>query len=1098
MKKPTRKFISFSTALVSMVGLMTPVFAAAKYDSELVEECEYDELIEMRDKAILIKDGNDYTVNDDTQLIVIDSNGEKKLISKEEGLSGLYSYVSTTRGQYNFISPTNDPYSFDFFDENYCISTESGSIIAGFGDKFALIDDSGKKISDEYDAIYRISDDYFMVDVIDGEIRKTGLIRADGSVIAAPAEGIGEFYLCGSKFLVSKYTTEIVEEENWNGDIVQNERTNYSYYFMSPDGKAESETFKYFAELGHNGNNSSDNGHNRTDVRYNVNYAFECDCICLTDSDDKQLIYNSKTESFSNKYDYIQNLNGEKFIVSHDGVYDVINTEFKVLIENAEDVEYGYNKVLEVKKDGKVTRYDADLNVLEESAVTKRFPTFDYASVEKNGNIITVKSDDSLYSYSQLDQEFVSVSVNVEIKPVWENSDIEVSVKNDYNSNFDFELEVLEEYYDEALDYNVTTSSRYKYILDSAYEPHDVSEYAKTVRNVNHDIVILQKEDNHLEYVNFADAQDKKDLSPYTDLSPVYDDSQNYNYGSGREPIGYCLMTEDSFVISDMNFNLLNEPVKGTPSGVQINCNDNVYSGDIVFYVNDKNDENGTVIKKYGVASLDKGVIVPAEYDSVSVGYGGYLVTKEGMTAIIGSNGEAIKEFEGAYNFNSITGCVYDADWNLVKRDDGVTSNIVYNIEDGEIKYQQTGIYDEVSYFVDGYATVVKYAANDNNQEDLWSGNQNNYYGIICIDGTEVVKPSDDIYITMNPEFDEDDTSFNVEAYSSTEGKNSSSVALSVKELDTGYINANNMTVAKMISDNRYLALINGLWGVYDGDGKEIIKPQFDYFKPFNENGLSIVETPEYNTCYCKGLYGDYEEETVYKTGVIDIKGNIIVEPYNNITENGIKVCSTRSSLTPYALKTVLLDKYGVQVCKLVNGKPKYMTITSDDVLNDFAKVNGYDIAHKEGNLYYVEKDGLSGVVSEDNEVLVPVEYFEVLSFNPSEINFKYVRPELQGILENEFSSKSNEISDGSKLVYVKTLDGKVGVYKLSESESDDVLGDSNGDGIVNVRDAAFIARKLAERKADELPASADFNEDGKVNVRDAAAIAKFLATGKK
>ena len=60
------------------------------------------------------------------------------------------------------------------------------------------------------------------------------------------------------------------------------------------------------------------------------------------------------------------------------------------------------------------------------------------------------------------------------------------------------------------------------------------------------------------------------------------------------------------------------------------------------------------------------------------------------------------------------------------------------------------------------------------------------------------------------------------------------------------------------------------------------------------------------------------------------------------------------------------------------------------------------------------------------------------------------------------------------------------------------VAGDANGDGKLNVRDAAFIAKSLAQGKADELPPEADFNGDGKINVRDAAAIAKFLATGKK
>ncbi len=56
------------------------------------------------------------------------------------------------------------------------------------------------------------------------------------------------------------------------------------------------------------------------------------------------------------------------------------------------------------------------------------------------------------------------------------------------------------------------------------------------------------------------------------------------------------------------------------------------------------------------------------------------------------------------------------------------------------------------------------------------------------------------------------------------------------------------------------------------------------------------------------------------------------------------------------------------------------------------------------------------------------------------------------------------------------------------------LLGDVNEDGIVNVRDCAFIARKLAEGKANELLLElADFNGDGKVNVRDCSNIANEL-----
>ncbi|MGN1480724.1 dockerin type I repeat-containing protein [Porcipelethomonas sp.] len=61
------------------------------------------------------------------------------------------------------------------------------------------------------------------------------------------------------------------------------------------------------------------------------------------------------------------------------------------------------------------------------------------------------------------------------------------------------------------------------------------------------------------------------------------------------------------------------------------------------------------------------------------------------------------------------------------------------------------------------------------------------------------------------------------------------------------------------------------------------------------------------------------------------------------------------------------------------------------------------------------------------------------------------------------------------------------------------VLGDANGDGKFDIRDAAWVARNLAsgvEITVETNPA-ADFNQDGKVNVRDAAAMARDLATKK-
>jgi len=54
--------------------------------------------------------------------------------------------------------------------------------------------------------------------------------------------------------------------------------------------------------------------------------------------------------------------------------------------------------------------------------------------------------------------------------------------------------------------------------------------------------------------------------------------------------------------------------------------------------------------------------------------------------------------------------------------------------------------------------------------------------------------------------------------------------------------------------------------------------------------------------------------------------------------------------------------------------------------------------------------------------------------------------------------------------------------------------GDANLDGVLDVRDAALIARRLARGEGTLLPDIADYNLDGKKNVSDAAAIARFLS----
>ena len=61
------------------------------------------------------------------------------------------------------------------------------------------------------------------------------------------------------------------------------------------------------------------------------------------------------------------------------------------------------------------------------------------------------------------------------------------------------------------------------------------------------------------------------------------------------------------------------------------------------------------------------------------------------------------------------------------------------------------------------------------------------------------------------------------------------------------------------------------------------------------------------------------------------------------------------------------------------------------------------------------------------------------------------------------------------------------------------VLGDANGDGVFTVRDAAFVARNIAQGVKIDVAVNpaADYNQDKTVTVRDAAAMARALAGSK-
>ena len=68
-------------------------------------------------------------------------------------------------------------------------------------------------------------------------------------------------------------------------------------------------------------------------------------------------------------------------------------------------------------------------------------------------------------------------------------------------------------------------------------------------------------------------------------------------------------------------------------------------------------------------------------------------------------------------------------------------------------------------------------------------------------------------------------------------------------------------------------------------------------------------------------------------------------------------------------------------------------------------------------------------------------------------------------------------------------------IVNQEEDVPDRVLGDANNDGKMDIVDAAFIAKKVAQRRTYELSVKyGDYNNDGTVNILDAASIAKYIA----
>ena len=167
---------------------------------------------------------------------------------------------------------------------------------------------------------------------------------------------------------------------------------------------------------------------------------------------------------------------------------------------------------------------------------------------------------------------------------------------------------------------------------------------------------------------------------------------------------------------------------------------------------------------------------------------------------------------------------------------------------------------------------------------------------------------------------------------------------------------------------------------------------------------------------------------------------------------------------------------------------PEYSSSFTYTVSDAAKTIMEPDIRLSETDFIYDGKEKTPDVSLYDDGVLIPSDEYTI----------EYSDNVKSGLASVTITDKTGGCYD---LVFSDDSGNKVNsttLYFVIESNIEGLIGDANDDGVVSIRDAAFIARKLAQGKADELPECADYNEDGFINVRDAAAIAIYLATANK
>ena len=1019
MNKPLRKFLAFSAA-AAMLANVPLMGADAKYVAEQVTDKEFDVMIQFPDRNLYIENGD-----------ANDFSADQQLISLAEGIDGGVSYASTTMGIYDFIRPLCAEFGFDFYDPSYKLSTDSEVMIISVDDKHVLMSADGKVKSDKYDHISSIGNGFF--EVVDESESKKGIIDSSGKFIFPLSSNLGHI----------RFTADMKS------------------FFVDTDGK------DYFTDL--------------TGKRISPEY--------------EELVNIVKTEAFGRNYYYwygtIQNdyeltplyreRKGEKYSV-------VDTTKFEPITEYFDELDFAYTNNPSYVLVGNNKEYDEKG---KELPVKKTY-------IDENGKSyveeIAINYDKKLYKLKgmlQLDEREGKIDdsnfddVNVV------GVEYLLRIKDDRNNTYD---QVLDKDKNVLLEgESITVKDSFGFLVDNGsrteiynsklqklgecvnFKSFDskyfaVSEGRCIILNLGFEVI----KDDALEsayYVTDKRVKYDPELQKYVTMGYYgQEDGVIYSYDADFDFVDSKEIEEgQNFIINDRGFIFTyDKSLTVTTSGDD-------------FYVLKEGDKKAKVVDRHGE------LITEVPSDVYPAGNGCFFSEKDGTITFYNEQGERLRKFNASYGSKSIS-----SEWTtnfrflttltdiVIRNKDeetGKTTTYLYDLTTDTIKYSQTGKYDDISAV--GYDLIQTVVYPEDYQTpspsgyiDLWTGNPGFKRGIITMDGVEIVAPLTDYSVNTakycyggcsSPGYRDIaiDVIYNDGTKPGFEGTGFENPKTENPDVD-GYIEVNDLFVPIKDFDPEYAAkygyataiktrygsyvvIKDEKWAIASPDGKLLCDAKYDYIAEFAD-GIAWTKVYEEHTEVAKDAcnynykgiyyYADTGEEYTYTIplyGLITKDGTELVEPYNDETESGMHFNVEHFGNTYYTYRSFgPNEEYDPSKLRYDYGIYK-----GTEYFNDFTASYGYDTAAQYGDLWIVSKDGLKGVVTSENEVIIPVENTDIMFVPASEeiAMYRLSSNEQEIFADQHYSSPISELSDGSKLVNVKTENGRIKAYQIRDVE---------------------------------------------------------------